>query len=133
MTNAPPVVLLVGHCAPDVVMLRMAVLRAVPGATVASVTDQPSFEGAIGGAAYALVNRVLDGTFDVELGVDLMRRAASRAHAATWSLVSRYPEAQEAARQIGACEGFDKTQLYDARTLEIIRGACPAPSKDHSP
>ncbi|MCC6285756.1 MAG: hypothetical protein IT439_10765 [Phycisphaerales bacterium] len=128
MTNSAPDVLLVGHCTPDAAMLRMAVLRAVPGARVTSVTDQHSFEAHLPHATYVLVNRVLDGAFDVELGVDLMR-----ARHATWSLVSRYADAQQAARDAGARDGFDKGRLYEARTLEIIRGACTVPRKDPSP
>lgn len=128
MTEAGPEVLLVGHCAPDAAMLGMAVRRAMPGASVVSVTDQVAFEAALPKARYALVNRVLDGSFDVELGVDLMR-----GRDATWSLISRYADAQQEARKAGALEGFDKGQLYEARTLEIIRGACTTPRKDHTP
>lgn len=108
-------------------MLRAACRRAVPEADVRAIATDSELDALAPEASLLLVNRVLDGEFSDRHGLDLLRRRPN----ATWLLISRYPDAQAEARRLGALEGFDKTQLYEPRTAEIIRGACSKSRNAH--
>lgn len=116
-------VLLVGHCVPDAYMLKTAVQRAVPEATIVTVNSSQELDEAMAGADLLLVNRALDGYFRAGGGVELIRQLASeRGGAATprIMLVSNIESAQEEAQAAGALPGIGKKELYTDRTRERL-------------
>jgi hypothetical protein len=114
---------LVGHCWADRLGLKSAVEGAVPGARIEKANDMSALGGRTGSTAVLLVNRVLDGRFETESGVDLIRRLAQGEDPPTTVLVSDYPEAQAEAVAAGARPGFGKSQLHEERTARILRQA----------
>ena len=104
-------VLLVGHCRPDAWFLRSAVGRALPGAEVLIVNTLDHVNNEISGADLLLVNRVLDGVFEGDGGIDLIRQLkANGGHSASILLISNFPEAQAEAEEAGAAPGFGKAE-----------------------
>jgi len=111
---------LVGHCGPDMFMLTTAVQRIAPDATLVTVNDTTSLDAHVADGAVLLVNRVLDGMFESDDGIDLIRRVTNGDGNARALLISNLPEAQDAAIEAGAAPGFGKSQLYDASTAERL-------------
>lgn len=68
-----------------------------------------------------LINRILDG--DGTSGVDLIAQLKANPKCPPLMLVSNYPDAQQAAIKAGALEGFGKSALHLARTVELIQSA----------
>jgi hypothetical protein len=118
-------VLLVGHCGPDSYALKSAVSRFVPGAQVEFVHDQPGLEKRLPSAHLVLVNRVLDGRFHSDSGIDLIAALAPSA-TARFLLISNYPEAQVAAAQAGAAPGFGKAEMNSPAAKERLLHALAA-------
>lgn len=121
-------VALVGHCGPDAYALRAAVRRIFPKGVVEMIDDGASLEAEIPLADVLLVNRVLDGDFESDSGIDLIRRLAARPPGERPSLllVSNFPEAQAEARLAGAEPGFGKKQMYSAEMRKNMEAAVAA-------
>lgn len=119
----PRTVVLVGHCGPDMHMLKSAVMRAVPGARVVTVNDAASLEKHLTKENVLLINRVLDGGFTGESGVELIHDIARRPDPPMMMLISNYHDAQEQAVSAGAQRGFGKLQLYNESTVAMLREA----------
>lgn len=101
-------IVLVGHCGPDVSMLRSALRSMLPEARI-EVANTAADLARVGPASdLLLVNRVLDGDFGVAEGIQLLPAFAT---GPAFMLVSDLPEAQEAAERAGARPGFGKRQL----------------------
>ncbi|MGN6725224.1 MAG: response regulator [Tepidisphaeraceae bacterium] len=115
---------LVGHCGPDSYMLRSQVKHAIKDSQVDMITHAAGLERAIAeGVELLLVNRVLDGSFDDQEGVSLIKRiAATHPHVATM-LISNYPESQQAAEAAGARPGFGKSEVGSAKMRDALLGA----------
>lgn len=118
--NEKPIVLLVGHCGPDAWALKSAVQSALPDADVRQVDDESSLTDMLGAASLLLVNRVLDGVFTAEGGIELIRSLAGTGDPPKMMLVSNYEDAQADAQAAGAHPGFGKTQLYDPATRDRL-------------
>ncbi|MCA9295938.1 MAG: hypothetical protein KC983_05460 [Phycisphaerales bacterium] len=114
---------LVGHCGPDMFMLRSAVGRLMPGVPIELANDHASLAVHLHSGAVLLVNRVLDGQFNMSSGVDLIAQISAADDAPVAMLISNFPEAQDAAVAAGARPGFGKSALYDDETAERIRSA----------
>ena len=121
--TTPRTIVLVGHCIPDAFMLKTAVKRAVPGATIKKINSSAKLEPYLRSDAVLLVNRELDGRFDSAVGIELIERTAQRADPPILVLISNFPEAQQQAVQAGARPGFGKSQLYDPATADLLRDA----------
>jgi hypothetical protein len=121
--DTPRRIVLVGHCGPDMFMLKTAVSRAVPSAAIEIANEQASLEQYRNDHAVLLVNRVLDGSFSTDSGIDLIGELTKDDGAPVCMLVSNFPEAQEEAVANGARPGFGKSQLYDERTSKMLREA----------
>ncbi|MCP3905901.1 MAG: hypothetical protein GY715_19935 [Planctomycetes bacterium] len=121
--NSTRTIVLVGHCGPDMFMLKTAVSRAVGAVPIESINDAETLAPHLHGKTVLLVNRVLDGAFPSDSGIDLIGEVADGADAPTCILISNLPEAQERAIAAGAMPGFGKNALYDATTAEILREA----------
>jgi len=116
-----PIVLLVGHCFPDAMMLQSSIKRLIPGVRFEKAHSIADMETHITGSALALVNRVLDGDFVDDDGISLIRRFAG--NGTPLMLISNFPESQAEAESAGAAPGFGKTALYEEETAERIRAA----------
>ena len=112
-------ILLVGHCGPDTFALRSAMGRF---GRVEMVNDAETLSGRLADASLLLVNRVLDGRFATESGIELIRELSGDGSPALM-LVSNYPEAQAEAEAAGAVPGFGKAELYDEQTAERVQAA----------
>jgi hypothetical protein len=119
---SPKTILLVGHCGPDSWALKTAVSRLVPGADVQLVNDEQALATRLPAADLVLVNRMLDGGFTAESGVELIGRLAPGA-GARFMLISNFPESQAAAVRAGASPGFGKAEMYSARAKETVLAA----------
>ena len=116
-------IILVGHCGPDMFMLRGAVKRFVRDAEVITINDAASLKDHLKPGTLLLVNRELDGEFDTASGIELIRSVTVGDDAPKAILISNYPEAQAEAVKAGAAPGFGKSALYDDATREILAGA----------
>ena len=116
-------VVLVGHCGPDMFMLKTAVGRALPEATIVSVNDVDALGEYRTPEALLLVNRELDGRFHTQSGIDLISEIAQQTHVAATMLISDLEDAQSEAVAAGAKPGFGKSQLYDKSTTDLLTGA----------
>ncbi|MEO0512833.1 MAG: hypothetical protein AAF108_08065 [Planctomycetota bacterium] len=114
---------LVGHCGPDSFMLKNALERALPGATVSMVNEESVLQDAMGGSSLLLVNRVLDGAFPTESGVELIRTLAAADKAPPAMLISNFADAQEEAESAGAVPGFGKNDTGSPEAAEKIVAA----------
>ncbi len=112
-------VVLVGHCGPDSFMLTHAVRSAVPGAHVSLNTEEKHLWESP--ADLLLVNRVLDGWYEDDSGMRLIRQARERGVPAM--LISNFAEAQAEAEQVGASPGFGKSEVRSDKARRAIRSA----------
>ena len=115
--------ILVGHCRPDVFMLKTVVSRAVPDARIEAVNDEAALNTHLRADSVLLVNRVLDGGFDLDNGIELIKQVSAGENGPVSILVSNFDEAQAEAIAAGARRGFGKGDLYHVDTAEILRGA----------
>lgn len=100
---------LVGHCTPDMFALRSAIAGFYPGAQVENINSSEDFENRIGDFQLHLVNRVLDGTFQDDSGINLIRNHANE-HGALM-LISNFPESLQEAIEAGGVQGFGKRDM----------------------
>lgn len=125
MPDAPIQIVLVGHCGPDSYALRSAVGSMVPGAAVEFAADQAALQRSLPTARLLLINRTLDGEYDLQTGVELIRQLkdAPQPPRAALMLVSNFPEAQAEALAAGAVPGFGKRDMYSPETKRRILDA----------
>ncbi len=121
--SIPKTVVLVGHCGPDMFMLKTAVGRALPEATIVFVNDIVALSEYLTSDSLLLVNRELDGRFDRQSGIDLISQIAKQDHPPVAMLISNLEDAQSQAVVAGAKPGFGKSQLYDKSTTDLLTGA----------
>jgi hypothetical protein len=118
-----PTFVLIGHCGPDSYLMKSAVSRAVPGATITSVDDQAGLKRHVHADAVLLINRVLEYGFDTDCGIELIRTLAQSEPRPAMMLVSNLPEAQSQAQAAGARPGFGKREINSDRTKALLREA----------
>ncbi|MCC7387539.1 MAG: hypothetical protein IT431_02095 [Phycisphaerales bacterium] len=125
MSEDARVILLVGHCTPDSFAMRSALGRFAPGVEFVRVNSEPEL-AAHAGAAGLLVNRLLDGDFATESGLDLIASLdpARRARAV---LISNLADAQDQAAKLGAAPGFGKSDMYGDRARACIQALLGTP------
>ncbi len=121
-----PTIALVGHCGPDSFMLRSAVSRFAPGASVVSLESPEDLEPSLDSLDVLLVNRVLDGGFRQSSGIELIQSLASRDGAPKMLLISNFDDAQSQAEAAGAMPGFGKRDLYDDASRQRLNDALQA-------
>ncbi len=121
-----PTFVLVGHCGPDSYLMKNAVARAVPGATVVLADDAESLRTHLRADAVLLINRVLDDGFDTESGITLIESLAESEPKPVMILVSNLADAQQQAVAAGARPGFGKRDIYAERTKAILNEAAHA-------
>lgn len=116
-------IVLVGHCGPDMFMLKSALGRAAADAPIVTVNDTQSLSEYLNGNSVLLVNRELDGSFDTKSGIELIAQIAKGQTPPITMLISNYEDAQAQAIAAGARQGFGKSELYDESTTEALRDA----------
>ncbi len=104
-------------------MLKTAVGRALPEATIVSVNDVDALGEYRTADSLLLVNRELDGRFDTQSGIDLISEIAQQTDGPVAMLISNLEDAQGQAVAAGTKRGFGKSQLYDKLTTDILCGA----------
>ena len=92
-------IVLVGHCGPDSYALRSAVRTAAPETEIVSADDDAALEKARPEGILFLVNRVLDGGFVDEGGIELAGKLAAAGKRVM--LVSNFADAQAEAERAG--------------------------------
>ncbi len=112
---------LVGHCGADSYGLSRAVSRAVKDAAVVSADNEQTLARHIEGGGVLLINRVLDGGFATESGVDLIASLAAHEPKPAMILISNYADAQDAAVAAGAQRGFGKSELGSPRVDQLLK------------
>ena len=128
-----PYLVLVGHCTPDSGMLRSAIAQVAPKTTVVRVTAGSQLAEHRCPQAIWLVNRVLDGDFDSDDGMDLIASTSASPQAPTLLLVSNLAEAQAEAFRRGALPGFGKKALYAEATKTALARALEQASSGGPP
>ena len=121
--TAGAVFVLVGHCWADRFGLKAAVKRAVPGARIEKANDMGALRAHLDSGTVLLVNRVLDGGFETDNGVELIRLLAEAGDLPAAILISNHLDVQADAEAAGALPGFGKSQLGDEAALDLIRRA----------
>lgn len=119
-------VVLVGHCGFDQSSLGRAIAAALPGVAVKSANDSAGLSTYTRPDALLLVNRVLDGRFDADTGVDLIQQLADQQPAPKLMLISNYPDAQARAVEAGALPGFGKSELGSPDTVKKLKALAGA-------
>lgn len=118
-----PTFVLIGHCGADAYLLRNAISRAVPGATIVFADDDRSLEPHLKPDSVLVINRVLNAGFDEGTGVDLISRLMNSPSKPRMMLVSNHDDAQRQAEAAGALQGFGKRDVHAPRTAERLRNA----------
>ncbi len=119
MTNpSSPTITLVGHCRPDIFALTAAVRGFIPDADVQTVNDSSGLDQP---SDLLLVNRILDGQFSDESGIELIRELPEGAPPAI--LLTNFPEHAQAAIEAGAQPGFGKADARTPKAESAIRNA----------
>lgn len=119
----PHKIALVGHCGPDSFMLRSAVKYAAKDAEVLMINDDNQLAHQLStGLSLLLVNRMMDGNFEVREGVELIRRLHITYPQLPLMLISNYPESQQAAVEAGGRLGFGKSEIGSAKMKDALAG-----------
>lgn len=126
MTDTIHAIALVGHCGPDSFALRSFVSSTLRGSRVEFVNNQRELESRRGEFHAALVNRVLDGSFTTESGIELIRILGALDDGPALMLITNFPEAAAEAEAAGAVPGFGKAELNTDRARERLRAAVSA-------
>lgn len=118
-----PTFILIGHCGADRHLLKNAINRAVPGSTIEFAADHATLRQHLDSAPILLINRVLDGGFETDSGVELISTLAKSEPKARMLLISNHDDAQQQAVAAGALPGFGKRDVNSPRTAELLRSA----------
>ena len=108
MPTDSPTITLVGHCRPDIFALTAAVRGYIPKANVTSINSIDQMSDL---TDLYLVNRILDGSFPNESGIELIANLPDGSPPAI--LITNIEEHAQTALQAGAKPGFGKA---DSRT-----------------
>lgn len=114
-------VALVGHCGFDSGSLSQLAKVIAPSAQVLRINEQQAMDEVADEQSLLLINRMLDGRFDVGgSGVELIRTLSAKDKPPAMMLVSNYEDAQQQAQQAGALPGFGKSQVADTQTVQRL-------------
>jgi hypothetical protein len=115
---------LVGHCGVDGPRIEAQIQSIVDAADVCSCNDADALNRVCDeGVDLLLFNRELGFGFDDGQGVDLMADVHESHPDVKMMLISDYPDAQAAARKVGALPGFGKADLGTSKVEKALRDA----------
>jgi len=118
---------LIGHCGFDSGSLAQFAQDIAPEAEVVRINDQAGLDKVADDQTLLLINRVLDGRFDIGgSGIELIQSLAKREDAPPMMLISNYEDAQQEAEAAGALPGFGKSQIADQATRQRVAEAISA-------
>jgi hypothetical protein len=112
---------LVGHCGPDAFALQSSVMGFVPGAVLHRLGSMDELSEKMDQLSLLLVNRVLDGRFGHDSGIELIRALGDDAPPAM--LISNFPESLEESVAAGALMGFGKRTMRSAQAETALKSA----------
>lgn len=118
MTTQSPTITLVGHCRPDVFALTAAIRGFIPKANVNSINDADSLNNE---TDLYLVNRILDGQFPSESGIELIRNLSDGSPPAI--LITNIEEHARAALEAGGLPGFGKADSRSPKAQQALNNA----------
>lgn len=122
MSNKPTTkISLVGHCGPDSFALKSAIAGFVPGAQVELLNSLQEFKANIKNFDLHCVNRVLDGSFDDESGIELIRH--HHEGNPPMMLISNFPESLQSAVEAGGVMGFGKRSMRSEEAKVALHDA----------
>lgn len=127
MTHNKTTIVLVGHCGPDAYAITHAVTRALGSVQIVHAMARDQLLPHLRPGTLWLVNRVLDGDFDADDGIDLIRQITGQGGGPAMMLVSNYAAAQQQALAVGAVPGFGKAQLHLPLVAQCLRDAAGLP------
>jgi len=105
-------------------MLKSMVKRNLPDAKIVLINSENDLKKHLPSLRVLLVNRILDGRFESEQGVDLIRTVAAQPESPPVSmLISNFADAQQAAEAAGAKRGFGKSELNSPAASERLQSA----------
>ncbi len=104
-----------------------AVRACLPDVGLVSVNRAEELSTYTGPDNLLLINRVLDGRFDTDSGIELIRQLAQLPDPPAMMLVSNFPDAQAQAQEAGALPGFGKSELADPSTAEKLKAWAEMP------
>ena len=112
---------LVGHCGPDSFALQSSVMGFVPGSVILKINSKDELDAKMGELSLLLVNRVLDGGFDSESGIELIRGLGEGTPPAM--LISNFAESLEESVAAGALMGYGKTKMRSPEAETALKSA----------
>ncbi len=120
MTQRLEKVILVGHCGADTGTLEWFVEEAM-NLPVESANSVGKLQSLMTPRSLLMVNRLLEGDFPTDQGVELIGALTRMGSAPTMMLISNYPDAQAAAVKLGAVQGFGKSQVGQADLTQYLQ------------
>jgi hypothetical protein len=112
---------LVGHCGPDAFALQSSVMGFVPGAVMHRLNSMDELAAMMDKLSLLLVNRVLDGSFDSDSGIELIRGLGEGSPPAM--LISNFPESLEESVAAGAVMGYGKRGMRSQEAENALKSA----------
>ena len=112
---------LVGHCGPDSFALQSSIMGFVPGSTIHKIQSAQELEAKMGEFSLLVVNRVLDGEFASDSGIELIENLPAGAPPAM--LISNFPESLEESVAAGAVMGYGKRNMRSDAAEAALKSA----------
>jgi len=119
-----PTITLVGHCRPDVFALTAAVRGFIPKSEVKSINSNDQMNDP---TDLYLVNRILDGRFPTQSGIELISTLPEGSPPAI--LITNIEEHAAAALEAGAQPGFGKADSRTPKAEQALRAALKMEAK----
>lgn len=112
---------LVGHCGPDSFALQSSIMGFVPGAEIVKIQSAEELAAKMPELSLLVVNRVLDGRFASESGIELIRGLGDDAPPAM--LISNFPESLAESVEAGAVMGYGKKKMRSDEAETALKNA----------
>ncbi len=112
---------LVGHCGPDAFALQSSVMGFVPGSAIHRLNSMDELNAKMSELSLLIVNRVLDGRFKSESGIELIRGLGEGSPPAM--LISNFPESLDESVAAGAVMGYGKKKMRSAEAETALKNA----------
>lgn len=112
---------LVGHCGPDAFALQSSIMGFVPGAVLHRLNSIDDVSAMMDTLSLLVVNRVLDGSFGTESGIEYIRGLGDDAPPAM--LISNFPESLEESVSAGAVMGYGKQKMRSPEAETALKNA----------
>lgn len=112
---------LVGHCGPDAFALKSSIMGFVANAQVEIITSLTDFQARMPLFDLYLVNRVLDGQFPDESGIELIRE--NHPDNPPMMLISNFPQSLQEAVNAGGVMGYGKRSMRSEEARIALHNA----------